>query len=82
MSSRTTIDDSDEGKKVVNANGDDIGVVSEVRGNTAHVDPDPGITDQIRAKLGWDDADKDTYALPESSIDQITDDEVRLGRNM
>jgi hypothetical protein len=81
MSSRTTIDDSDEGKEVVNADGQKIGIISEVKGDRAHVDPDPGVTDKIRAKLGWGDAD-DTYTLPSDSIANITDDEVRLERDL
>jgi len=80
MSSRTTLNDSDEGKQVVNESGETIGTVVEVKGGAAHVDPDPGITDKVMSKLGWGDADKDTYALRSDSIDTITDDQIRLGR--
>jgi len=69
--------DSDEGKPVVM--GDEkVGMVQEVRGNTAHVNPDAGITDKIKASLDWGDSDEDTYPLDESRVDAITDDEVRL----
>ncbi|MGQ4557182.1 PRC-barrel domain containing protein [Halobellus sp. GM3] len=78
MSQRTTFTDDDEGKRVINAAGDEIGIVSEIKGGTAHVDPDPGLTDQIRAKLGWGTSDADSYALSADSVQHITDDEVHL----
>ncbi len=75
---RTSVTDDDEGKRVVNTNGEKIGMVTEVRDGKAYVDPDPGITDTIRSKLGWGDADGDDYLLETSRIDTITDDEIRL----
>lgn len=75
---RTHVTDDDEGKKVVNKRGDKVGMVTEVRGGTAYVDPDPGITDSIRSRLGWGDADKDHYELEMDRIESITDDEIRL----
>lgn len=79
---RTTIMDDDEGKKVVDADGEEIGMVSDVRGETAYVEPDPGIGEKLMAKLGWEDADRDDYPLDDASIDRVTDDEVRLRRDM
>lgn len=75
---RTNVTEDDEGKKVVNTRGDKVGMVSEVRDGTAYVNPDPGITDTIRSKLGWEDADADDYSLDESRIASVTDDEIRL----
>lgn len=72
--------DHDEGKRVVNADGDEIGIVEHVEGSTVHINPDPGMTDTIRSKLGWGDSDEETYELDESNVDSITDDEIRLGR--
>ena len=73
----TEMSEHDEGKKVV-ADGDQVGIVSEVEHGTAYVEPDPGITDKVKSKLGWGDRDEDTYPLQEESIDTVTDDEVRL----
>lgn len=75
----TTIDESDEGKSVVDDSGETIGTVVDVDNTTAHVEPDPGLTDKLAAKLGWGDASEDTYRLDNSSIDEITEDEIRLG---
>lgn len=74
------ITEHDEGKKVVNKAGKKIGMVSKVEGQHVHVDPDPGLTDTIKSKLGWGDADDDTYALNQSDIASVTDDEVQLNR--
>ena len=78
MSDRATLSDSDEGKKVVNARSENIGRVIEVDGGTAHVDPDPDLTDTVKSKLGWGESDEETYRLQGSRIDTVTDDEVRL----
>jgi len=75
---RTEITDDDQGKKVVNDHGDEIGIVKEVQAGTAHVDPDPGMTDQLKSKLGWSDTDEDTYPLQENMIEDVTDDEIRV----
>ncbi|GAA0673490.1 PRC-barrel domain containing protein [Natronoarchaeum mannanilyticum] len=79
---RTEITDDDQGKKVVNDRGDEIGMVKDVRAGTAHVDPDPGMTDQLKSKLGWGDTDDDTYPLQEEMIEDVTDDEIRVRGDM
>lgn len=80
--SSTQFTDDDVGKSVVDERGEQIGVVSAVEHGTARVDPDPGITDKIKATLGWEDTDEDTYPLQESAIEQVTDDEIRLRSNL
>ena len=76
----TELTENDEGKPVKTADGEQIGMISGVRGGRAYVDPDAGITDRIKSMLGWEDVDEDDYALAESEIDTVTDDEVRLSR--
>lgn len=71
-----------EGKQVVDASGAEVGTVKAVRDGTPIVDPDPGIADTIKTKLGWDDVDPDDYPLPESAIERITDDTVHLRRTL
>ncbi|ELZ10336.1 hypothetical protein [Natrialba aegyptia] len=69
--------DDDVGKSVINAEGDEVGIIADVEHGTAHVEPDPGITDTIKAKLGWGGTD-DAYPLQESSVADVTADEVHL----
>lgn len=75
---RKHVTDDDQGKPVVDSGGEKIGMVTEVKSGTAYVNADPGLTDTIRSKLGWGDADQDDYALEENRIDSVTDDEIRL----
>lgn len=76
----TKLTETDEGKQVVDVDGEVIGVVSGVRNGAAYVDADPGITDEIRSKLGWDEIDRDDYPLDRSEVDTTTDDEIHLKR--
>lgn len=75
---RNHVTDEDQGKRVVDSGGRKIGMVTDVKSGTAYVNADPGLTDTIRSKLGWGDADKDDYALEKNRIDTVTDDEIRL----
>lgn len=75
---RHTITDDDEGKEVVNSAGESVGRVVEVKHGTAYVDPDPGVTDTVMSKLGWGDADEESYPLQEDAIETVTDDQIKL----
>lgn len=75
----TRVTKQDEGKRVVGADGTEVGIIADVDDQTARVDPDSGITDQIMAKLGWDD-EEDLYSIDEDRVEKITDSEVRLRR--
>lgn len=78
MAHDMTLTEEDEGKRVINADGDEIGRVTDVKDGHAHVNPDPGVTDTIMSKLGWGDSDEETYQLDPSNIEDVTDDEIRL----
>ena len=75
---RTRVTDDDEGKPVVDPEGNPVGMVEEVDAGKAYVDPEPGLVDRIKARLGWGDADEEDYLLTEEHIEQITDDEIEL----
>lgn len=75
---RTRATEDDEGKPVVDAAGDPVRIVEEVRGDKAYVDPEPGLVDRIKTKLGWGDADEGDYTIDEESIERVTDDEIEL----
>ena len=75
---RTVPTEDDEGKPVVNAQGEAVGMIEEVRSGKAYVDPEPGIVDRIKSKMGWGDADEGDYPIDEDTIKRITDDEVEL----
>lgn len=77
-----TITSDAVGKDVVDARGTRIGIVSAVHHGTAHVDPDPGFFDEIKAKLGWEEKSEEGYPLQEEAIATITDDEIRLREDL
>lgn len=76
--SSTQLTEDDQGKRVVSSDGDEVGMITEVRDGTAYVDPNPDMFDSIKSKLDWGDAGQDSYPLPANRIADVTDDEVRL----
>lgn len=80
MRDNTPLTEDDEGKAIINAEGNQIGRVVKVEHGNAHVDPDPSLTDTIRSKLGWGKDDVENYRLDSSDIKHITDDEIHLNR--
>lgn len=74
----TALTDDAVGKTVVDAQNEEVGMVTAVEHGTAQIEPDPGLTDTIKAKLGWEDADQEAFPLQEDAIASVTDDEIRL----
>ncbi|WP_266081128.1 hypothetical protein [Haladaptatus caseinilyticus] len=73
-----SLSSEDEGKFLMDAEGEQLGIVSEVKGDTAFVDPDPSIPEAWLEVLGWSSADEDHLSVPADSIETVTDKEVRL----
>lgn len=73
-----TFTEDDVGKTVENADGEEVGIVAAIERETAHVEPNPGILDSIRAALGWESDTSDTVPLDEDAVREVTDDVVRL----
>ncbi|ADJ16401.1 midas domain-containing protein [Halalkalicoccus jeotgali] len=69
--------DEDTGKSVVDSTGQEVGIVNAVEGGTIHVETDPGLTDSIKATLGWGDTEG-TQTIDASHVAEITDDAVHL----
>lgn len=69
---------ADEGKRVLNADGTDVGRLVAVEDGRGYVDADPGLLGTIKAKLGWRDVTEDAHPLDEGSIDRITEDAIYL----
>lgn len=68
----------DVGKTVENAEGREVGTVTEVDGATARVEPDPGLVDSIKASLGWETDADDAYEIDEGSVREIGEDRITL----
>lgn len=74
----SSLTDDDVGKPVESADGETLGTVATVDATTAHVDPKPDMTESIKAVLDWEPSSGDIVPLETDSIDEITDDAVRL----
>ncbi|GGN12904.1 hypothetical protein [Halarchaeum nitratireducens] len=73
-----TLTSEDEGKILVDVEGEEFGVVTEVESNTAWVDPDPGLGDAVLAALGWSERDGDDYTVEGDLVDTVTEGEIRV----
>lgn len=73
-----TLTDDEEGKTVVDASGEPLGLIVAVEGDTASVEPNPDVAESITARLGWGSADGDDYTVHADAVSDVTDDEVRL----
>lgn len=73
---RTTPALADQGKDVVDTRGADVGMVSDVDGETLYVDPDPDLTESVMSKLHWRDHDRDDHPVPPEAIERIGDEVV------
>ena len=69
---------SDEGKTVVTADGDEVGTIQKIEGEMAHVKPKGSLSRSIRRRLGWAEDDQDVYEVDHASVQQISGDEVHL----
>lgn len=76
MSEEITADE--RAKRVVDAEGNAVGIVDDVEDGTAYVDPEPGVPGEIKSRLGWGADERSTYPLRNDAVNQITDDEIRL----
>jgi hypothetical protein len=75
---------ADEGKYLMDAEGEQIGIVTEVDTgeNVAYVEPDPGVGEAVLQGFGFGDADSDDIEVPGVSVETITDTELRVPRDL
>ncbi|SFC28039.1 hypothetical protein SAMN05444422_106196 [Halobiforma haloterrestris] len=73
----TTFTTDDVGKTVESASGDPLGAIVEVDDETAYVEPDPDVTDSLKAALDWEGS-HEPIPLADSAVTEITADAVRL----
>lgn len=73
----TRATEAETGKTVVNARGEEVGVVSTVQGGTLYVDPSPGLAERVSSSLGWG-SDDESYPIEEERITRIDDDEIEI----
>lgn len=77
-----TLTGDDEGKVVVDASGNTLGLVTDVDQKTAYVDPDPNLAETVKADLGWADADSEEYEVHQDAIETKADEKLHLEGNL
>lgn len=77
-----TLTSEDEGKILVDVEGEEFGVVTDVEENTAWVDPDPDLGDAVLAALGWSERDEDDYTVEGDLVDTVTEGEIRVNADL
>ncbi|WP_076610168.1 hypothetical protein [Natronorubrum thiooxidans] len=73
-----TLTKADEGKRVLNTDGTEVGRLVDVRDGYGYVEPNPSLLGTIKAKLGWATRSDEAHPLDEGSIEKITDNAVYL----
>jgi len=73
-----TLTDDEEGKTVVDASGEPLGLITTVEDETAFVEPNPDLAEPIAARLGWGSTDEDDYTVHADAVGGVSDDQVRL----
>ncbi len=77
-----TLTEEDEGKILVDAEGEELGIVTEVDAGTAYVDPDPGLGEAALATFGWAEADVQDCTVEGEVVVTVTDQEIRLNEDV
>lgn len=72
-SARVIPDDDDLGKEVVDTRGQDIGMVTEVEGDTMYVDPHPSLTEKIKSTLNWGSKNEEELPVSPDFVNRIED---------
>ena len=80
----TVLSPEDEGKFLMDAKAEQIGIVTEVapEEQVAYVDPDPDVSDAILQGLGFGDAGSDDIEVPAGAVETVTDTELRVARDL
>jgi hypothetical protein len=66
----STVDASDQGKRVFDRDGNEVGIVEAVDEDDErlYVDPNPGLLDEVKSELGWGSREADNYVIVPSQI--------------
>ncbi len=80
----TVLSPEDEGKFLMDAEAEQIGIVTEVdpEAQVAYVEPDADVAEAIVQGLGFGDADSDDIEVPSEAVATVTDSELRVSRDL
>jgi hypothetical protein len=80
----TVLSTADEGKFLMDVEGEEIGVVTGVDAEeqVAYVEPDPGVGEAVLQGFGFGEVDEDDIEVPAESVATITDTEMRVSTDL
>lgn len=80
----TVLSTEDEGKFLMDVEGEQIGIVTEVDAGAqlAYVEPDPDVAESWIQGLGFGDADGDDIEVSADSVATVTDSELRVDQDL
>lgn len=80
----TVLSTEDEGKFLMDIEGEQIGIVTEVDPDAqiAYVEPDPDLGESIVQGFGFGDADEDDIEVPADTVETVTDSELRVKKDL
>jgi hypothetical protein len=80
----TVLSTEDEGKFLMDVEGEQIGIVTEVdaKAPVAYVEPDPGAGEAIIQGFGFGDKGDDDIEVPADSVATVTDTELRVWKDL
>jgi hypothetical protein len=76
----TVLATTDEGKVLIDVEGEEIGIVTGVdpEEQVAYVEPDPSVSEAVVQGFGFGDVDDDDIEVPADSVATVTDSELRV----
>ncbi|WP_440763624.1 hypothetical protein [Natronorubrum sp. DTA7] len=74
-----TLTDDEVGKKVIDVEGKELGIVAQVDGGRAAVDPNPSVAEHVLAKIGVEGEDEEDYIVTEDMLETVGEDIVLRG---
>ena len=72
------VDDSHEGNEVVDADGETVGIITGVEDDTIYVDPNPDLTDRLKADLGWGGGDESDRTIQQNQVEDVQGNAIRV----
>ncbi|WP_440010303.1 PRC-barrel domain containing protein [Halomicrococcus sp. SG-WS-1] len=72
------LSEEDEGKRVVDADGTEVGVVADVQHGTAHVEADEDRAEEMKTRFDAGEYGENTYALQDDDVASVDDDRLVL----
>jgi len=68
----------EEGKRVVDADGTEVGMIADVQHGTAHVEAPDDVVEELKTRFDAGQYGDDTYAIQDDDVADVDDERVVL----